>query len=62
LKELLAPLNITVEVPDAQLIKFKEALIMAFIGTLRWRQEENVMDSVTGASASSVNGALWISK
>lgn len=62
LSDLLAPLNVEVEVPDAQIVKFKEALIMAFIGTLRWRQEENVLSSVTGASENSVNGALWISR
>jgi anhydro-N-acetylmuramic acid kinase len=62
LDELLEPMNVSIVVPDAELVKFKEALIMAFIGTLRWRHEENVMSSVTGASADSVNGALWMSR
>jgi len=47
-------------VPDANVIKFKEALIMALIGTLRWREEINVLSSVTGGSRDSVGGALWI--
>ncbi|WP_326995155.1 anhydro-N-acetylmuramic acid kinase [Chitinophaga sp. 212800010-3] len=61
LQQHLTPLGITVTVPDEQTISFKEALIMAFIGTLRWRQEENIMSDVTGASRNSINGALWSS-
>ncbi len=59
LKNSLAKLNIKVIVPDEQLINFKEALIMAFIGVLRWRQEYNVLSSVTGASRNSIGGAIW---
>lgn len=61
LRQQLAPLNIEVEVPDALTVSFKEALIMALIGALRWRQEVNVLSSVTGAEHDSINGALWIS-
>lgn len=56
----LKELGIAVSVPDERLIKYKEAMIMAFIGVLRWRQEYNVLSSVTGASRNSINGALWI--
>lgn len=56
----LAPLGITVVVPDDGVIKFKEAIIMALIGTLRWREEANVYSTVTGATLNSVGGALWI--
>lgn len=52
--------NIEVVIPDAQVVQYKEALIMALIGVLRWREEENVLASVTGASRSSVGGALWL--
>ncbi len=51
--------HIEVEVPDVKLVNYKEALIMAFIGVLRWRQEYNVISSVTGASRNSIGGALW---
>lgn len=47
-------------VPDKNLVNFKEALIMAFIGVLRWREEYNVLSSVTGAARSSIGGALWL--
>ena len=60
LQKALAPYNITVVVPDANVVKFKEALVMALIGTLRWREEVNVLSSVTGASRDSVGGALWM--
>jgi anhydro-N-acetylmuramic acid kinase len=53
-------LNIEVQVPDENLVKFKEALVMALMGVLRWREENNVMSSVTGASRDSIGGAVWI--
>ena len=60
LRGVLAPLNIEVVVPDKTLIEFKEALIMALIGVLRWREENNVLHTVTGASRSSIGGAVWV--
>lgn len=60
LQEYLKELNISVVIPDAQLINYKEALVMALIGVLRWRQEYNVLHTVTGASRDSIGGALWI--
>ncbi|MDO6432959.1 anhydro-N-acetylmuramic acid kinase [Flavitalea sp. BT771] len=60
LRALLAPLGIEVVVPDGQLADYKEALVMALIGVLRWREENNVFASVTGASRDSIGGAVWI--
>jgi anhydro-N-acetylmuramic acid kinase len=60
LQSLLEPHSVTVVVPDAGVVKFKEALVMALIGTLRWREEVNVLSSVTGAKRDSVGGALWL--
>lgn len=56
---LLQPHHISVVVPDEHLVQYKEALIMAFLGVLRWRQENTVFASVTGASRPSIGGALW---
>lgn len=53
--------NIEIVVPSSDLVKFKEALVMALIGVLRWREEITVMSSVTGAGRDSVGGALWLS-
>ena len=60
LKESLQTFNIEVVIPDALIVDFKEALIMSFIGILRWREEYNVLQSVTGAIRSSIGGAVWI--
>jgi anhydro-N-acetylmuramic acid kinase len=56
----LAQENIQLVVPDDKFIQYKEALIMGFIGVLRWREEVNVFASVTGASHNSIGGALWL--
>ncbi len=60
LKEHLQALQINLEIPPNELINNKEALIMALIGLLRWREEYNVISSVTGAKRDSINGAVWI--
>lgn len=57
--ELLAEQGIRVVIPEEEIIQYKEAIIMAFIGVLRWRQEYNVLATVTGASRNSIGGALW---
>jgi anhydro-N-acetylmuramic acid kinase len=59
LQHHLSPLQVEVVVPDAHTIAYKEALAMALIGVLRWRQEYNVLSSVTGASRDSIGGAVW---
>jgi anhydro-N-acetylmuramic acid kinase len=51
--------GISVVVPAENIINYKEALIMAFIGVLRFRQENNVLSSVTGSTMDSVGGAMW---
>ena len=60
LQKRLAAQKVTVIVPDAGVVKYKEAIVMALIGTLRWREETNVLCSVTGAGRDSIGGALWV--
>jgi anhydro-N-acetylmuramic acid kinase len=60
LQQALKEEMIEVIVPEKNLVNYKEALIMALIGVLRWREEYNVLSSVTGASRSSIGGALWL--
>lgn len=60
LEKELKPYKVMVEVPEPNVVKFKEALVMALIGTLRWREEVNVLSSVTGASKDSIGGAVWL--
>ena len=60
LSEELSANFVEVVIPHENLVKYKEALIMALIGVLRWRQEYNVFSSVTGADRDSIGGAIWI--
>jgi anhydro-N-acetylmuramic acid kinase len=60
LRTRLAELGVDVVVPEKALVDYKEALVMALIGVLRWREENNVLASVTGASRDSIGGAVWI--
>jgi anhydro-N-acetylmuramic acid kinase len=60
LKMGLQPLGVELVVPPAQLVNFKEALVMALLGVLRWREENTVLHSVTGAARSSIGGAVWM--
>jgi anhydro-N-acetylmuramic acid kinase len=45
-------------IPDSRIINFKEAIVFAFLGTLRIRGEINALSSVTGARVDSVGGFI----
>nr|MBI1228595.1 anhydro-N-acetylmuramic acid kinase [Cytophagales bacterium] len=51
--------TITISVPDEQLISYKEALVFAFLGVLRLRNEPNSLASVTGASRDNCGGVIY---
>ncbi|MCS6934474.1 MAG: anhydro-N-acetylmuramic acid kinase [Chitinophagales bacterium] len=51
--------GVEVVVPDPELVKYKEALAIAFMAVLRMRNEVNVLRSVTGAARDSVGGAVF---
>lgn len=52
------PVSTKVIIPSKTIINFKEALVFAFLGVLRLRNENNVLKSVTGASHNSCSGVL----
>ena len=60
LQDALKDKHVTVVVPDKTTVQYKEAIVMALIGTLRFREETNVLSQVTGASRDSIGGALWM--
>jgi anhydro-N-acetylmuramic acid kinase len=45
-------------VPDKSIVNFKEALVFAFLGTLRVRNEKNCLHTVTGALHSTSSGVM----
>ena len=50
--------DIEIVVPDPDIIQFKEALLMAWMGVLWMENIPNVLQSVTGADRDTVNGTL----
>ena len=47
-------------VPSSQIIDFKEAIIFAFLGVLRLREEANCLMSVTGADHDHSGGVIYL--
>jgi len=46
-------------IPRNEWIDYKEALVFAFLGVLRWRGEPNVLHSVTGSRINHAGGAIY---
>ncbi len=60
MKQYLEEINFEIHIPPVDVVKYKEALIMALLGILRWREQYTVLASVTGAVRNSIGGALWL--
>jgi anhydro-N-acetylmuramic acid kinase len=48
----------TLIIPDEEIVKFKEALVFAFLGVLRVQGKVNSLKSVTGAKKDSSGGVM----
>lgn len=51
--------NTKIELPNSELIEYKEALIFAFLGLLRSRNQINCLKSVTGATHNHCSGKIF---
>jgi anhydro-N-acetylmuramic acid kinase len=60
MERISASTHAVLEIPSDQLIKYKEALIFAFMGLLRWNGEINCLKTVTGASRDCSAGAVHL--
>jgi anhydro-N-acetylmuramic acid kinase len=49
---------VAIVIPEDEVVKFKEALVFAFLGILRFRGETNCFSSVTGATRDSSAGVM----
>ena len=47
-------------IPVENMTDLNKTICVAFMGILRWREEYNFLSSVTGASRSSIGGAVWL--
>jgi anhydro-N-acetylmuramic acid kinase len=54
--------EIQIIIPDKKVLEFKEALIFAFLGVLKLRNEVNVLKSVTGALQDHSSGKVFLYK
>ncbi len=50
--------NVEVVIPNPDIIQFKEAALMAWMGVMRVENVPNVLKTVTGAKRDSINGAI----
>lgn len=51
--------RVNIAIPKEKIVEFKEAMIFAFLGVLRLRNEINCLRSVTGASRDSCGGTIY---
>lgn len=47
-------------IPENKLVDYKEALVFAFLGLLRWTGQPNCLATATGASGNAVGGAVYL--
>jgi anhydro-N-acetylmuramic acid kinase len=61
IEDYISPHGVHIVIPEVELIQFKEALIFAFLGLLRYKENMNTFASVTGARRNSSGGCIYLS-
>jgi anhydro-N-acetylmuramic acid kinase len=51
--------NLKIILPENEIINYKEAMVFAFLGVLRMREENNCLSSVTGATHDCLGGNIF---
>ncbi len=59
IERLKSLLKIEIVIPSDEIVNFKEALIFAFLGVLKYRGENNCLASVTGAKRDHSSGIVF---
>ena len=62
IERINAHTSVQLIIPSRELIEFKEALVFAFLGVLRFRNENNCLASVTGAQKNNCGGQIFFVK
>ncbi|OQX98120.1 MAG: anhydro-N-acetylmuramic acid kinase [Bacteroidetes bacterium 4572_128] len=52
--------NHNIFIPKKQIVDFKEAIIFAFLGVLRYEKTNNCLSSVTGATKNNIGGSIFL--
>ncbi len=60
IERIEANTKFNISLPETALIDFKEALIFAFLGVLKFNNEVNVLSSVTGAFKDHSSGVIYL--
>lgn len=60
IEQITAFSKLELVIPDMKIVDFKEALIFAFLGVLRFIEQPNCLASVTGASTDNIGGAVFL--
>ncbi len=60
IRNKLEEINVSVLIPDTDIIDFKEAAMIALCGLLRIIETPNALSSVTGADTDTINGGIYL--
>lgn len=60
IERIKAHSSVEIILPSREIIEFKEAVVFAFLGVLRWLGIDNCLASVTGASRNNSSGVVYL--